>query len=107
MAVAKTKGTRVLKVKAIDRCYIGHKLREVGDIFQVKMELFHPNCMVILAGELSAEIFSKLKEKEHSDESLKVQSLKLEDEFEDEAEPEEIAGMDESKVPESSQATVI
>lgn len=63
--------SKTLKVKVIKLCYVGHKRREVGSVFQVQTSIFSPTCMEILIGELSAEQVKKFKAKGFEDKALK------------------------------------
>ena len=56
--------TKVLKVKATAPCYVGHKRRKPGSTFQVSSRSFSPRCMVLLEGEIPADVVKKFPKKE-------------------------------------------
>lgn len=89
--------SKTLKVRATQLCYVGHKLRREGDVFQVQTGLFSPSCMEILSGEITKEQVARFKAKGFEDKSLKLKQS--------EAEPEEEVAGDDPKEPSGASAS--
>ena len=70
---------KVLKVEAIAQCYVGHRRRKVGQVFQVNAKQFSPNCMKLLEGKIHPDTLKRYSKKDFGDYDAPKNSKDFED----------------------------